>query len=141
MIQVNEDRGVLLTWGYFRPVTKTCKLDVPRAAIQYDTFEEKRTDVAIAVRLVALAYQKAYDRILLVTGDSDLIPSIEEAKRVHPAGEIVNVVPIERRAEALKNVCDLQMHMKVRHLAASRLPDTVVLKSGVLVHCPPEWTA
>lgn len=43
-------------------------------------FEQKRTDVQIAVDMVRLAWCKDADRIILLAGDSDLIPALEDAK-------------------------------------------------------------
>jgi len=137
--QVNEDHGVIVVEGYFRPVEKTCRLRVPKASIRYQTYEEKRTDVAIAVSLVSLAHRKAYDKVILLTADSDIIPAIQEAKQVHPAGLILNVLPIERRGRALRNYVDQQMTMKVKHLKASRLPSTVTLSAGKQLTCPSSW--
>lgn len=133
LMRANEDQGVLIVKGRFRPVVKTYK------GHKYNTYEEKRTDVAIAVALVSLAYQKAFNKVILMTADSDLIPAIEEAKRVYPSGIILNVVPIERPAKALKSCVDQQIRMKVKHLQASRFSDIVILSSGKSVLCPSGW--
>lgn len=139
LIEANKDLGVLVVWGRFRPVDRVCKLEVPRATIIYPTYEEKRTDVAIAVGLVGRAYRKAYEKAVLISGDSDLIPAVQEAKAAHPGGAIINVVPIEHRGQALKNEVDTQIAMKERHLVASQLHDPFTLRSGRVVHCPQSW--
>jgi len=133
LMRANEDQGVLIVRGRFRPVVKTYK------GHKYSTYEEKRTDVAIAVALVSLAYQKAFNKMILMTGDSDVIPAIKEAKRVYPSGIILNVVPIERRAKALKKYVDQQITMRVKHLQASRFPNILILSSGKSVLCPSGW--
>lgn len=46
--------------------------------------EEKETDVNLAVYLIDLAYQDAYDRALLFSGDSDLVPAVRLVKRRFP---------------------------------------------------------
>jgi uncharacterized LabA/DUF88 family protein len=137
--RANEAQGVQVVDGYFRPVTRSRKLIVPPGFIKYETHEEKRTDVAIAVALVSLAHQKAYDKAVLITADSDMIPAVEEAKAVHPGGEIVNVVPIERRARALYNCVDQQIRMRTKHLRASRLPLRIALDTSRTIRCPREW--
>jgi hypothetical protein len=43
-------------------------------------YEQKRTDVQIAVDLVRLAWRGSIDRAILLAGDSDLIPAIEDAR-------------------------------------------------------------
>jgi len=114
---------------------------VPRALISYSMYEEKRTDVASAVSIVSLAGAKAYDKLVLVTADSDMIPAVEAAKRIHPAGAIINAVPIERRAEALKHYVDAQIRMKEHDLLASVLPDVLQLGNGNIVRQPVSWAA
>lgn len=43
-------------------------------------FEQKRTDVQIAVDMVRLAWRGEAEHIILLAGDSDLIPALEDAK-------------------------------------------------------------
>ncbi|MEB3284575.1 MAG: NYN domain-containing protein [Candidatus Sericytochromatia bacterium] len=43
-------------------------------------FEQKRTDVQMAVDLTRLAWRGEIDRAILVSGDSDLIPAVEDAR-------------------------------------------------------------
>jgi len=83
--------------------------------------------------------QHAYDKVVLLTADSNMIPAIQEAKRVHGEGRIINAVPIGRRARALANYVDQQISMKVKHLEASKLPDSLSVGSGRELNCPSEW--
>jgi len=137
--RANELRGVQVVDGYFRPVTRQCRLIIPRDFVKFETYEEKRTDVAIAVALVSLAHQRAYQKAVLITGDSDLIPAVQEAEAVHPGGTVINVVPIERRAVALGNYVDQQIRMGTRHLKNSLLPQQVVGPAGRPIRCPRPW--
>ncbi|MEB3196878.1 MAG: NYN domain-containing protein [Candidatus Sericytochromatia bacterium] len=43
-------------------------------------YEQKRTDVQIAVDLVRLAWRGEIQRAVLLTGDSDLLPAVEDAR-------------------------------------------------------------
>ena len=51
-----------------------------------DRWEEKQTDVGIAVRLMKLAAVGACGRVFVVSGDTDLVPAISEARANHLAG-------------------------------------------------------
>jgi uncharacterized LabA/DUF88 family protein len=42
--------------------------------------EEKQTDVAFAVSLISDAYRGTFDRVILVTADSDYIPGVEHLR-------------------------------------------------------------
>jgi hypothetical protein len=44
--------------------------------------QEKGVDVSIAIDLLKLTYEKAYDTAILVTGDSDLGPAVKLAKEI-----------------------------------------------------------
>ena len=95
----------------------------------------------IAVILVSLAYQKAFDNALLVSADSDLIPAVKAAKKTHPTGRIITVAPVGRRNEAqiVANECHAKLVMKKEHLKAALMPERVQLSSGKTVTCPKEW--
>jgi len=143
LVAANIAQGVEIVRGRFFARQRTCTLPVPDARIRYSAVEEKRTDVNIAVTLVRLAHERAYDRLLLTTADSDLIPAVEEAKRAYPAGIITSVPPIGRfgTATAVRGVCDRAVKMKISHLAASRLPNVVAVpgKPSVEIECPNTW--
>lgn len=137
--RANEDQGVKVVDGFFRQIERTCNLQCPRARIKYKAYEEKRTDVAIAVTLVRLAYQAAYDKVVIISADSDLIPAIQEAKTAHETGQIINVVPIERRAEALKPYVDQQIRMTTHHLCRCQFQASITLRNGKTVTQPSGW--
>lgn len=105
----------------------------------YTTFEEKRTDVNIAIYLFKLAIQDKFDKAYIISGDSDLIPSIEEVKILFPHKQIGVIIPIGRRAELLKLKCDFHMKIKEKHLKSSILPDIIPLKDNKQLVCPESW--
>jgi uncharacterized LabA/DUF88 family protein len=134
-ISALESTGVRPVYGDFRRVTKRC----PRCG-DYETYEEKKTDVNIAIHLFKLASKNKYDKLVLVTGDSDIIPSIAAVRDMYPAKKIGVAIPIGRRAEDLKNNCDFSFKIKEKHLATSILPDSITLQNGRIVTRPVEWT-
>ncbi|TAH38286.1 MAG: NYN domain-containing protein [Planctomycetota bacterium] len=48
----------------------------------YDRLEEKETDVAIAVAILEGMLDPAVDTIVLVSGDTDLVPALRAGKRL-----------------------------------------------------------
>lgn len=48
--------------------------------LKTDRFHEKGVDVNIAVDILAGAYENLYDRLILVSSDTDLLPAIIKAK-------------------------------------------------------------
>lgn len=130
-----RSRGVKMVLGNFRPTTRKCR----ECRKTYDTFEEKESDINMAIYLLRLAMEDAYDKAYVVSGDSDLIPAINVTKELFPLKQIRVVIPIGRKAEHLKQVCDGHQKVKLRHLQSSRFPDTIDLGNGQSISSPAEW--
>lgn len=134
-IKAQEINGVKIVYGEFKRKDKIC----PVCRKTYQTFEEKQTDVNIAIQLLVLAVQDKYDKAFIISGDSDLIPSIEAVKSAFPHKKIGVIIPIYRSAEQLKLTCDFYMKMKEKHLRASMLPDIIDLGKGKKLIRPSTW--
>jgi hypothetical protein len=61
----------------------------------FDTQEEKRTDVNIAVYMLDDAYQDLCDNFVVVSGDSDLVPAIRMIRYRFPAKQLIVYVPAQ----------------------------------------------
>jgi uncharacterized LabA/DUF88 family protein len=134
-IKAQEIKGTKIIYGEFKKRDKKCR----KCKEIYQTFEEKQTDVNIAIKLFKLAIQDEYDKALIISGDSDLIPSIEAVKSTFPHKQIGVIIPIGRRAEQLKQTCDFYMKMKEKHLKASMLPDIINLGNSKKLERPQSW--
>lgn len=81
--------------GKFKP--KRIKCQMPGCTHQggrfFVTYEEKRTDVNIAVRMLDDAYQDHCDRLILVSGDSDLVPAVATVRERFPQKKVTVYVP------------------------------------------------
>ena len=86
--------GVKIVFGEFRNVDRTCRV----CGKSYRTFEEKRTDVNIAIHLFKTAVADSWDKAVVISGDSDLIPAVEAVKKTYPNKQVGVVIPIGRRA-------------------------------------------
>jgi uncharacterized LabA/DUF88 family protein len=105
----------------------------------YETFEEKETDVNIALKLFKAAVMDEYDTAILVSGDSDLVPAVKEVKATFPTKKIGVIVPIGHNAEDMKKNCDFRFKMKEKHLASSQFPNTINLPGGGHLIRPASW--
>ena len=127
--------GVDVVHGKFKKKDKYC----PNCEKYFKTPEEKKTDVNIAIRLFQDAVNDEYDIAIIISGDSDLIPSVEAIKSTFPSKEIGIVIPIKRHALELKNVSDFHMKMKEKHLASSVFDDIITLDNGQTLTKPASW--
>lgn len=49
---------------------------------------EKKVDISIAIDIVSLAYENAYDTAVLVSGDGDFVPVVKKIKKLDKKVEI-----------------------------------------------------
>lgn len=134
-IRVQMDLGVKVIRGRFRPVQRLCKL----CNRLYPAHEEKRTDVNIAVNMVKLAYEDAFDKAILISADSDLVPALEIIKQARPLVRCIVVLPIGGKGIALSNAASHALEMKEKHLRNCVLPDPYVTKNGTAIARPVDW--
>ena len=103
-----------------------------------DRWEEKQTDVGIAVRLMKLAASGACERVLVISGDTDLVPAISEARASWPA--LIGVAFPARRANAqLRAVADWTINLDAGWYARHQLPSAVTGCDGTEIHRPGVW--
>jgi uncharacterized LabA/DUF88 family protein len=134
-IKASENAGVKIVYGEFKRKTRKCQI----CKKEYLSFEEKQTDVNIALYLFKLAVQDKYDKAFLISGDSDLIPSIETVKNTFPTKSVNVIIPIGSRSESLKHTADGHMKMKEKQLQSSLFPDTITLPGDNILKKPEEW--
>lgn len=134
-IRALQSRGVNIVYGEFKRRDHMCRL----CNRVYQTFEEKQTDVNIAIHLFRLAVADDFDTAVIVSGDSDLIPSMTAVRQTFPAKQIRVVIPIGRAAEALKKAADFSERMKEVHLRSSLFPLEIDLGRGEILACPHKW--
>jgi uncharacterized LabA/DUF88 family protein len=135
LIRAQEFNGVKVIFGEFRRTTKTCRL----CNQTFPTFEEKETDVNIAIQLFEQAYKENYDTAIIISGDSDQLPALRAVRRNFPSKQFGIAIPPGRGAELLKKEADFHRKIKTSHLEHSRLPDVIKLPDGHSLECPSNW--
>ena len=100
--------------------------------------QEKMTDVALGVNMVADAYEGLYAKAFLMTGDTDLIPAVRHV--VDRLGkEVIVTPPPGRRSDALNEAASGVAHFPRRAFGRSQLPEVVTGAKGQEYCRPPEW--
>jgi uncharacterized LabA/DUF88 family protein len=134
-VRALQSMDVEVVFGAFRSVDKTCRI----CHKQYKTYEEKQTDVNIAIKLFQTAVQDLWDTAVIVSGDSDLIPAIQAVKTTFLSKRVGLVIPIGRRAEELKQAVDFHMKLKEKHLATSQFEDVISINGDIKLTRPATW--
>lgn len=109
----------------------------------FSTYEEKRTDVNIALWMLHDAQRDVCDRLVLVSGDSDLVPAIDMVKGHFPHKEIVVYIPAKSRVRGaaieLRSAADRDRTLPLDLLPKSQFPAQIKLDSGRVVDKPATW--
>jgi uncharacterized LabA/DUF88 family protein len=101
--------------------------------------EEKMTDVLIATTLMVDACQDDFDTAIVVSGDSDLCPPIEQVIDLY-GKRVVVAFPPGRSSSRLKSCASAFFVISENNLRNSQLPSTVALRSGRSISRPACWS-
>lgn len=126
--------------GNFRNVVK---MGILRSAptsrpVQFNTREEKGSDVNLAARLVWDAAVGRFDKAVVISNDADLAEAIrivtqELKKPVHLVSPDLNTNAALRRVATTYDILDTTV------LPACLLPDPVVTAGKTTIHKPASW--
>lgn len=123
--------------GRYQQKTKSCR----GCGSTWRVYEEKETDVNIAVNLVADAANKLTDAALIISADSDLAPGVRLAKQLYPNLFVASAFPPNRVSNELKTLMPASFHIGMGKIRKSQLPPTVVdAATGKQWTRPPKWT-
>jgi uncharacterized LabA/DUF88 family protein len=113
--------GVDVRLGRFKAKTLTC----PSCGRRFTRFEEKETDVALGVQLVESALLGAFDTLVLVSGDGDLVPALAAARRLAPSRTLAVALPFGRSSLALERAADIAFAVKPSAYARHQLTGAI----------------
>ncbi len=121
--------------GHFLAKTATCKA----CGNTWHTYEEKMSDVNLAVQLLLDAHDDRFDTAIVVSGDSDLSTPIRAVLSRFPAKRVLVAFPPQRHSAALKRTATSSFAIREPALRQSLLADPVVTSTGVKLARPPTW--
>jgi uncharacterized LabA/DUF88 family protein len=127
---------VSVHWGRYQRKDARCR----RCGLITPRYEEKETDVSIAVSLLADAWSGALQDALLVTADSDLAPAVQLIRERAPDAFVAAAFPPRRSSAHLKSLMPSSMPIYLSRITASQLPDQVVDRAaGRVYERPDKW--
>jgi uncharacterized LabA/DUF88 family protein len=91
----------------------------------WTSYEEKETDVNIAVALMEIAASATVDTVLVVSADSDLCPAVRSARGVNPTLAVIPAFPPHRRSGELKTLLPSAFVIGETRLRQSQLTPVV----------------
>jgi uncharacterized LabA/DUF88 family protein len=103
--------------------------------------EEKQTDVNIALQVMMDAHEDLFDRALIISADSDLIPVVKKLKEKFPEKSVLIVIPPGREKIARELAQNSAKHTLRKNIIKQYLfPEVLKDTDGVIVAtCPEEY--
>lgn len=134
-IEACKVNGINVVMGKFKEKQVKC----PICHNPSTRHEEKATDVNIALYAYRMASQ-GIEQVVLVTGDTDLIPAIRLIKTDFPKIQVGVVFPYKRYTGEMKSEAHFSYKTDGNTLGNFVLPQTLMKPNGKIISCPPEWT-
>ena len=122
--------------GYF--ISK--RLSCPNCGTPKTIYEEKTTDVNVAVAMLTDAYANLYDTAILISADGDLVRPVETILTNFRNKRVVVAFPPDRNSNNLRKNASASINIWEKTIAKSQLPNQVIGQSGHVLHRPSGWS-
>ncbi|MBW1615426.1 MAG: NYN domain-containing protein [Deltaproteobacteria bacterium] len=135
-IEANKNLGVTPILGNFKKKTRQCK----SCGAKWTEHEEKQSDVNLAIYLVNDAHLNKFDKAFVLSADSDLCPPIDLVIN-NCKKEAAILIPPNRYkiTRELRNRQQVTAYkIKLKHLKANQLPNTIRNETGEIIIKRPE---
>lgn len=130
-----EDSGVIVELHRFKKSLTVCK----KCNQTFNRREEKETDVAMATRMLEILFLDKCDVIVLVTGDTDIVPAVKTAQRLFPKKEIVFMMPYKRHNNELAKLVSRHFDISSGNYTKHQFSDPYVTKKKKQISKPSAW--
>lgn len=134
-IRCLKDSGVIVELHRFKKSLTVCH----KCNQKFNRREEKETDVAMATRLLELLFLDKCDTIVLVTGDTDIVPAVKTAKNIFSNKEIVFMMPYKRHNKELATLVSRHFDISSKNYTNHQFPDPYITKKRKQIAKPSVW--
>ena len=137
-VKALEAKGVDVRLGNF--AKRDMHYSSPRGSYyraKWRRYEEKQTDVGIAVNLINDAHLDLFDRALVISLDTDMIPAFKAMAEVFPHKKVVCVAPPSRPHHREIQLLNVELgKIKTSQLEQSLFGSTIVEHGKVIARRP-----
>lgn len=99
---------------------------------------KKKTDVQLSVQILRGAFRGEYDKLVLLTADSDQVPTLSELRNSFPSIHTKILFPPGQKTDELSKHADTHHRLQEKHLRESQLPDSVEYEEE-MIRRPGAW--
>lgn len=134
-IEACKINGIKIIEGKFKKKIWKCK----KCHKDNDHHEEKRTDVNVALTAYRIAAKGLADKVIIVSGDTDMIPAIQAIKADFPNVQIGIATPLNRHNNEIAREASFVKTIKEILIYRCILPKCLTGIKGNKVYCPQYW--
>lgn len=125
-----EALGITIHMAHFKQKTVHCK----KCHKTFTGFEEKETDVNLAVQLVSDAYEDRFDSAFVISRDSDLTSPLRFIRKKFPGKKLKVIAPPERmHSKELWAIATQRAKITKTHLERCLMPQRLYDASGATI--------
>ena len=128
--------AVKIHYGHYLSKPRECRT----CGARWTVYEEKMTDVNIAVRLLGDAQDDLFDTAILVSADGDLAGPVEAVLGRYEGKRVIAVFPPGRRSDRLRQAASAGFTVGRKVLKDSQLPSRIVKADGFVLERPQRWS-
>ena len=122
-------------YGYHVTRERRCS----NCGILQQTYEEKMTDVNIAVELLGDAQDDTFDTAIVMSGDGDLASPVRAVRDRYPEKRIIVAFPPGRHSSGLRSEATASLTIGRGVLSGSQLPHRITKSNGYVLTRPRGW--
>ncbi|MBQ8478676.1 MAG: NYN domain-containing protein [Succinivibrio sp.] len=135
LLEANKFFNVEVVLGKFKEKHVYCK----KCRTSTIHHEEKYTDVNIALEAYRQASKKEIDQVIIITGDTDLVPAVKAIKSDFPNKKVCVIFPYKKHNAEFKEVADCYYKTTLEKLTNHIMPRVIERKDKKPIICPEQW--
>ena len=122
-------------FGHYLEKPRLCR----NCGAKWMGYEEKMTDVNMAVQMMKDAFADSFDTAILISGDSDLTSPLRTLRQQFPSKRLIVAFPPGRNSAELSKAAHGFFTIGEANLRQSQLAQQVVRQDGFELNCPASW--
>lgn len=139
-IEALETIGIEFVEGNFKNKLLTYKNK--HLEFKWKKHEEKETDVNISIYMVRDAIKGTYDKFILITNDTDIVPAVKMARVENKSLQLKLLTPptLETHDSLLTAIKPgTSSKLTAGHIQNSLLPEKITKANGKIIHMPTQY--
>lgn len=134
-LEALSTRSIDIQYGHFLEKPRRCR----HCQHTWPDYEEKMTDVNLAIQLLTDAFDDAFDIALIVSGDSDMTTPIRRVRERYSHKRLIAAFPPKRHSAELQRAAHGYTRIGRDKLHQSQLPETITKPDGYVLSRPATW--